>query len=56
MVMVRGCRVVCVGFVCGEFFFFKAEGGRRFFVRSVGLGDLYRRQVQCSDYLFPAIN
>ena len=31
---------------CGSFFFFQAEDGIRDLVRSRGLGDVYKRQVE----------
>ena len=41
------CIVICVVYVvyCCFFFFFQAEDGIRDLVRSRGLGDVYKRQV-----------
>ena len=39
------CVCVCVFFV-SSFFFFQAEDGIRDLVRSRGLGDVYKRQLQ----------
>ena len=39
----RGGDVIRLRF----FFFFQAEDGIRYLVRSRGLGDVYKRQVQC---------
>ena len=39
-------------YASGRFFFFQAEDGIRDLVRSRGLGDVYKRQVQSNvDYL-----
>ena len=35
------------GYVCVCFFFFQAEDGIRYLVRSRGLGDVYKRQLPC---------
>ena len=35
--------------LCAFFFFFQAEDGIRDLVRSRGLGDVYKRQVQAAD-------
>ena len=46
--------IVCVCyFVWYEcvFFFFQAEDGIRDFCLSRGLGDVYKRQIQCLSYL-----
>ena len=40
-VVVSMCRLLVV------FFFFQAEDGIRYLVRSRGLGDVYKRQVEC---------
>ena len=42
------CSIVCVcvvGFECVIVFFFQAEDGIRYLVRSRGLGDVYKRQI-----------
>ena len=39
-----GIGVVVVGIVSLHFFFFQAEDGIRYLVRSRGLGDVYKRQ------------
>ena len=42
---------MCVVFAC--FFFFQAENGIRYLVRSRGLGDVYKRQLlHCPVHLF----
>ena len=46
---VRVVFVVCVLLCVCVFFFFQAEDGIRDLVRSRGLGDVYKRQIQiCS--------
>ena len=40
--VIHGDEMWCV---CGLFFFFQAEDGIRDLVRSRGLGDVYKRQV-----------
>ena len=47
MIEVRGRALVRSGIVV--FFFFQAEDGIRDLVRSRGLGDVYKRQVQLAD-------
>ena len=42
------CRAV-VGLLCSVGFFFQAEDGIRYLVRSRGLGDVYKRQVYSRD-------
>ena len=46
MYMLSGIRL---GFIC--FFFFQAEDGIRDLVRSRGLGDVYKRQLDHADLL-----
>ena len=42
-----GVKFVFKFFVVDVFFFFQAEDGIRDLVRSRGLGDVYKRQIQC---------
>ena len=45
------CKVVCCMMCVVYFFFFQAEDGIRDLVRSRGLGDVYKRQVDMFDQL-----
>ena len=54
-VVVVGCILFPTGYcyVWVDFFFFQAEDGIRYLVRSRGLGDVYKRQVL--DRLHPVV-
>ena len=44
------CCVLCVVFFFVVFFFLQAEDGIRDLVRSRGLGDVYKRQVEAANH------
>ena len=56
MVMVFKNCVIVVDNVLAVCFFFQAEDGIRDLVRSRGLGDVYKRQVQIRSARAPAIS
>ena len=46
--LLRFCLETCI-LICVIFFFFQAEDGIRYLVRSRGLGDVYKRQLLRTD-------